>query len=550
MKKKTTLKSALFLLFTSLLLIYNSTAYSQAQAVTFTDASSKLGSSQGSYWSCAVDMNNDDLDDIVRVAGTKVRIDYQNADGTFTQANYTVNQQNQPNFSIAAGDIDKNGYNDLLFAGFTRVSFIYANSDGTAYTEDFKTDSIVTQRSNFIDINNDGNLDAFVCDDEKENAPYLNDGSGNLSIDYPLIHTANLEGNYSSIWTDYDNDRDIDLYITKCVHGAPIGTPSRTNLLYRNNGDGTYTEVGASANMDDNRQGWTTVMEDFDNDGDMDAFIVNHDQGNLFMDNNGNGTFTDIISSTNLPIMDLGAKEAVGADFNNDGYVDILTQLGDSLYLNNGDGTFSVQTGVPFNEGAIGDFNNDGFLDVTFQNKMWLNTPNSNHWLRVRTVGTTSNINGIGARIEITGSFGKQIREVRSGEGYRHMSSLFTHFGLGSATSITEMTVYWPSGTVDIFHPGIDQLVTVTEGSTLNIKPEFLTDLNIYPNPVDKNINIKTNEDLSGSIVTVFDILGRRMLNEKLSSSKTINVTSLKTGYYFLRVQAKGKSIKKKFMKL
>ena len=130
------------------------------------------------------------------------------------------------------------------------------------------------------------------------------------------------------------------------------------------------------------------------------------------------------------------------------------------------------------------------------------------------------------------------------------MSSLFTHFGLGSATSITQMTVYWPSGTIDIFHPGIDQLVTVTEGSTLNIKPEFLTDLIIHPNPVDKNLTLQTNEDLSGSIVTVFDILGRRMLNEKLPTSKTIDVSNLKTGHYFLRIESKGKTIKKKFMKL
>jgi len=551
MEKKITLKRAIFYIFICSSLIHINSVNSQIQPVTFTNESSKLGSKTGSWLNAAVDMNNDGLDDIVRVADTKIYIDFQNIDHSFTQKEYLVNQKTEPDNSICAGDIDNNGFNDLIFSNPTNVSFIYANNNGTSYNEVFMPDTIVTQRSNFIDINNDGNLDAFVCNDIKENSPYLNDGYGNLSLDFSLLPTKDLAGNYSSIWFDYNNDHKIDLYITKCKHGASPGDLRRTNLLYRNNGDGTFSEVGSEANMDDNRQGWTSAIGDFDNDGYMDAFIVNHDQGNRFMHNNGDGTFTDIIASTNLPVMDLNANEAIAADFNNDGWIDILAELSNSLYLNNGDGTFSVQTGVPFNHGAIGDFNNDGFLDVTLQNNMWINKPNGNHWLKVIPIGTTSNINGIGARIEIEGSFGRQVREIRSGEGYSYMSSLFAYFGIGSATSVTKMTIYWPSGTVDIINnPPIDQLITTTEGNTLNIKPEFLTDLIISPNPVNKNLTIKTNEDLAGSIVTVFDILGRRMLNEKLSSSKKINVASLKTGYYFLRIQSKGKTMKKKFMKL
>ncbi len=396
---------------------------------------------------CAVDMNGDNLDDVVRVSSNGIYIDYQQPDGTFEGVYHQMNIQNTPNWSIAAGDIDGNGYTDLVFGNGSRVSFCMANDDGTAYTEDPRPEYIFSQRSTMADIDNDGHLDAFVCHDVDQSHPYRNDGNGYLVLDQSLITTLDVGGNYAAIWCDYDNDWDIDLYITKCRGGASVGDPQRINLLYRNNGDGTFTEVGAEANMNDGDQSWTTVFEDFDNDGDFDAFTVNHAWANRLMENNGDGTFTDIIAGSGINASDLGAWNCDAGDFDNNGYIDIFSEMADELWMNNGDGTFSP-INLNFDSGGIGDFNNDGFLDVINGNNLWVNDGNDNNYIKFNLTGLVSNKDAIGARVEIYGDFGMQVREVRSGESFAPMSSMVVHFGLGTFTSIDNVVIKWPSGMI------------------------------------------------------------------------------------------------------
>ena len=151
--------------------------------------------------------------------------------------------QNVPDWSIAAGDLDGNGYNDLVLGNGSRVSFVMANEDGTVYTEDAShTEYIFSQRSTMADIDNDGDLDSFVCHDVDLSHPYRNDGDGNMTLDQNLIETIDLPGNYAAIWVDYDNDGDSDMYLTKCRGGSSPGDPERDNAMYTNNGDGTFTE--------------------------------------------------------------------------------------------------------------------------------------------------------------------------------------------------------------------------------------------------------------------------------------------------------------------
>ncbi len=442
--------------------------------VSFTNEGNLLGPATGSIEDCAVDMNGDFLDDIVRVVNAKIFIDYQKNDGTFDHVELTVGMQNLPTWSLCAGDIDNNGYNDLLFGGGSNVSFIYANGDGTDYTEDLHSEYIFSQRSTFADIDNDGHLDAFVCHDVDQSHPYRNDGNGNLSLDQTLIETVDQAGNYAAIWVDYDNDGDTDLYVTKCRQGAQPGEPERTNRLYRNNGDGSYSEVGAEANMDDNAQGWATVFEDFDNDGDFDAFIVNHDAQNRLMENNGDGTFTDVIENSGINPTDLGAWENASGDFNNDGFVDIFSELSKELYLGNGDMTFTGQD-LLFNSGGIGDMNNDGFLDVITGHSLMINDGNDNNWVKVCTEGLVGNKNGIGSRVEIYGEWGIQIREIRAGQSFSPMSSLNAHFGIGTAGSIDSLIVKWPSGVkTKVDNPTINSTHIIPETNCL-LAPSALT---------------------------------------------------------------------------
>lgn len=451
--------------------------------VTFTNQGGLLQNIGGtSYADCAADMNGDGLDDVVRVMGNGIYIDYQQVNGTFNPMFYPVTITNLPSWSICAGDIDDNGYMDLLLGAGNAVSFVYASDDGSSFVEDAHPEYIFTQRSTFADIDNDGDLDAFANHDVDQCHPYRNT-DGVLDLDFTLIQTLDVGGNYAAIWVDYDNDWDTDLYITKCRGGASWGDPQRINLLYKNNGDGTYTEAGAEANMNDGNQSWTTTFEDFDNDGDFDAFTVNHASGdvpggaaNKFMRNNGDGTFTDIIGTTGINAADLGAWNCDAGDFDNNGFVDIFSEMSTEMYWNSGNSTFTGSQITEFNSGGIGDFNNDGFLDVISGNNLMINNGNSNNWVKFDLEGIESNKSAIGARVEIYGSWGVQIREVRAGESFDPASSLMVHFGLGTATEITQVVVKWPSGTVtSISNPEINQQHHILEagcvGPAVTITP-------------------------------------------------------------------------------
>ncbi len=462
----------------------------QGQPVTFSYHTELLNPVSGFtiYSDCAVDMNGDHLDDVVRIGNKGIYIDFQQPDGTFIQQFFNMPVQSPPSWSICAGDLDNNGFNDLLFADSASVSFVKASENGSYYTEAVMPGNIFCQRSTMADIDADGWLDGFVCNDDDQSIPYRNDGAGNMWPDQSLLPTADLPGNYAAIWTDYDNDGDIDLYITKCLGGAPPGNISRTNLLYRNNADGTFSEVGSSVGLDDNAQSWSTVFEDFDNDGDFDAFIVNHDFQNRLFRNNGDPsgtgvTFTDVIAASGIDPNDLGAWENAAGDFNNDGYVDIFSELSKELYLGNGDLTFTGQDATA-KPGAIADLNGDGFLDVFRKGQLWLNDGNANHWLKVAPLGIASNRNGIGARVEIYGAWGVQVREVRSGQSFSPMNSLTVHFGLGQNEQVDSLKIRWPSGTVTVLHDlPADSAYVVPEAYCL-LPPAVLTvsgSMNICP---------------------------------------------------------------------
>jgi hypothetical protein len=218
--------------------------------------------------------------------------------------------------------------------------------------------------------------------------------------------------------------------------------------------------------------------------------------------------------------------------------------------LNNGDMTFSpASTGV--SGGGVGDLNNDGFLDVLNDGTIRMNVPNNNNWLKVNLIGVESNRNGIGARVAITSSMGPQMRDVKSGDGFRHMSSITAHFGIGQDTEIEEVVVYWPSGLVSVIpSPQINTTLNITENSiTTGVADEADgEELLVYPNPTSDVLRVEGPQLNAQHMVRILDTNGR-LVHESTLRNGSLDVSGLTNGSYVLQLTSEGSVLTRKFTK-
>ena len=200
----------------------------------------------------------------------------------------------------------------------------------------------------------------------------------------------------------------------------------------------------------------------------------------------------------------------------------------------------------------VGDLNNDGFLDIQNGTNVLFNNGNTNKWVNVNLQGIQSNRNGIGARVEIHGSWGQQIRYVQSGTGFQNMSTLSAHFGIGQATTIDQVVIKWPSGIIDtINNVTSNRSLLVVEGSTLAVNSFDNGVFTIYPNPTKNvvNINFQNNTNVTLKSALVYDLTGKVVLSTT-NVSQPINVEKLATGTYILSMSdTEGRSYSQKFIK-
>lgn len=483
-----------------LLVIYTGNFLNAQAPFSFINANIKLSNSNfhsGNAVSVA-DMNGDGLDDIARLDQARsLYYELQRTGQIFQTISAGSTSTSSNCWSMVVGDADNNGIRDVLVGYNGSIKYIKPDSALTTFPiVTLPNSNYFLQNMNFADIDNNGWADIFGCNDVGTSKMYGNDGAGNFpavtNFFSPATYPASdNSGNYGSVWTDFDNDGDVDLYVAHCRQGVNSSTdPRRINQLFINQGNGQYVLDSFNVHgINIGAQTWTASFEDIDNDSDFDLLITNHDVPSQLFLNNGNGYFTDITAASGL-VVNITSYQSKMADFDNDGYVDILIAGSASggvtnsprLFRNNHDNTFTLINGVFDNNSmksfAVGDLNHDGKLDLyssyasgyndpsTIDDVLWLNaTNNNNHFITFDLRGTVSTRDALGARIFIYGPFGVQTREVRAGESYGTTNSFMCHFGLGTATQIDSAVIQWQSGIVT--HLGsrpADQFITVVEG--------------------------------------------------------------------------------------
>jgi len=465
--------------------------------ITFVNANSRLTTATHSGVGISVvDMDGDGMDDIARMdQGYQLRVEKQRTGQQFVSVP-GGNTGGSSAWSMVIGDADENGYRDVV-AGFgSGASLTLSNGTGTGFAAaaTLPNSNYFLQNMNFMDVDNDGDVDIFGCNDVGMSKIWVNNGSGVYTISNIInfdVSPTDDSGNYGSIWTDFDNDGDVDFFIAKCRQGVnDINDERRISILFVNNGNGTYTENGAAYGLRLKAQTWTASFEDINNDGWFDVYSTHHDVNNKLLLNDGTAHFSDINVNNGAGLnINFTPYQSKMADFDNDGFVDVLV-TGSSgnansarLFRNNGNNTFSpVTTAFPSGNAihsfGIGDLNHDGRLDIYAgyatgytspsgtDDVLWLNnTANQNHFITFTLQGTVSNRDALGARVFIYGDWGVQTREVRAGESYGNCNSFNLHFGLGSATSVDSVIINWPAGgTTKLFDKPADQFITVIEG--------------------------------------------------------------------------------------
>jgi hypothetical protein len=441
------------------------------------------------------DLDGDYRDDLIRLDGDdRLYIEFSSNAGQ-SLSSLVLPAVPGDIWTTSVGDLDNDGINEILTAGIYNGLTVWDNTNnGFSYDVKQKTiGDFYAQASNLVDINNDGWLDAFICNDDGLSKIFINDGNGQLidssdMIDMRTAIASDNSGNYASEWTDIDGDGDLDLYIAKCrINVNDFSDPRRINALFINE-NGEFREAAEEYGIAVGAQSWTANFGDIDNDGDMDMFITNHDFRSQLFENINNDTFVEINYLENGMSLKSYAFQSAFTDFDNDGWLDIIIAGQEGFILQNkGDKTF-IRLDNPFGfediaSFALGDINNDGFTDVLSSynllgssfnkpDRFWQNLGNNNNYLTISLQGQNSNRSGIGARVEAYGSWGKQTRIIQSGIGYGTTHSLKARFGLGSSASIDSLLIHWPSGHVDIYDDiQINNSYLAIESSCLEVLP-------------------------------------------------------------------------------
>ena len=455
---------------------------------TFSDVAEQAGvddpeaRGNGAAWG---DYDNDgDLDLFVASYG-KSKLFRNDGNGSFSDVTHLAGvgdpEDEHRSMGVAWGDYDRDGFLDLLVVR-------HVVDDDPGYVRDRDLREAVKPLVLYHNGGDGTFTDRTALLGDVRQVPGNVNGAG-----------------FKPCFVDYDDDGDPDIYVVNDFGEENYPNVLWRNDGPAPDGLWTFTDVSKPSATDVAVYGMGLAVGDYDNDGDMDFYIT--DMGDSeFLENRGDGTFANVTDRTgtgrgllpgDLPVdMSIGWG-AVFADLDNDGFLDLYYVAGqmdidifmnplrqpNAVLANNGDGTFrdvSISSGADDDgigrEVVVADFNGDGLVDLyvanlgrldgtlgsprLFQNR----SGSSNHWIAIKLTGTSSNRGGVGARVKVTAGGITRVQEAGSCQGHMSQSVVPVHFGLGDAAHIDLMEIVWPSGIVQTLRDlAADQVLQVTE---------------------------------------------------------------------------------------
>lgn len=484
-----------------------------------------IDDSYRSKLSAFADYNQDGYLDLFVANSKQLFNSHQNnGNGTFMD----VTQQLGINFNSEAKslnivDYDNDTHLDIYIVTNRLEHIIYRNNGDETFTP-YEPATKHGERLTglpfaFLDVDQDGLLDIHCRNIMKSPSILYRQVSAGIFKDISLqAGLGTTTGAFYTAYCDVDDDNDLDIYVLKQIPG--------NNTLFRNNGNGTFSDVTKSAGLAISEQTLWAEFVDYDNDGDFDLFVSGKALNATIFKNDGYGTFTKTPLFDDLSETSFG-KTGTFLDYDNDGWSDLFIPKQHRFFKNTGSGKLVEQKYVLHRDDprwnasvAVGDFDNDGDLDlfgtesnISFPNRLYTNLEEKNNWLVVKTLGTTCNSFGIGAKIKVVSGKLIQTREIICTTNDVLQTSLPVEFGLGQNTNIDTVIVRWPSGITDVLTAvDINSIVTVKEGYGDVDRPQSVNQVQNYPNPFNAETTIYYQVAKPAQVtITIYNLLGQEV---------------------------------------
>jgi len=471
---------------------------------TFTDVTAKAGLVRTGWGQgcCIGDYDNDGFDDLFVTYWGQNVLYHNNGDGTFTDVTEKaglIQKGPRPRWHVGCCfvDYDRDGYLDLFVADYVNFDPRMAPAPGSSELCMYYGIPVACGPQGL-----GGGTNILYHNRGDGTFEDVSEAAGVTTPRGPLEPTSVRAnwipvGSYgmSAVAADFDNDGWPDIYVS--CDEAP-------SLLYHNNHDGTFTEIGTAAGCALSEDGVTQggmgiAVGDYDCDGWLDIVKPNFSDETISVyHNNGDGTFYDAVYQAGLGSRMKSVGWGAGiCDFDNDGWRDIFISTGHVypeiagrrltvnfadrriLYRNKGQGRFedvSTKAGPGITQPhtsrgcAFGDFDNDGDVDILVNNMneapslLRNDCQTGYNWIKVKCMGTKSNRSAIGARVKVVTGSHSQIDEVMSGASYISNNDFRLHFGLGQASKVDLIAIRWPSGAKESFsNIEVNQLLYIQE---------------------------------------------------------------------------------------